>query len=187
MATINLAWTPAGGPTSTGQEIQRKLNAASTWTTLTTVGVAINTYADTTAANNTLYNYRIVNICSAGGPAPSATVNADAILCPAITVTNPQTGAANTLVASIAATSGDVSFASVQLFDAAGTVPVSAVISLSGQAATSYTFTALSYSTSYTVKFTLTDGTVSKVCTQTGAVGVAPACGAPTSLTATVA
>jgi hypothetical protein len=187
MATINLAWTPAGGPTSTGQEVQRKLNSASTWTTLATVSSSTSTYSDTTAANNTLYNYRIVNICSAGGPAPGPVTSADAIICPTITVTNPQTGAANTLVANIAATSGDVSFVSVQLFDATGVTPVSAVISLSGQGATSHTFTALSYSTSYTVKFTLSDGTISKVCSQTGAVGAAPACGAPTNLTATVA
>lgn len=188
MATIILTWTPTNNATSTGQQVQRKVAGTTTWTTLATVGAAIATYTDTTAANNVLYDYRIVNVCSVGGPTGSGVIQQDAILCPTITVTNPQTGAANTLVVSYPTLTGAISYDSIQLFASNGTTSLQGPfdISGSGQGAGTYTFTSLAYTTSYVVKIGVTDGVFIKLCSVNGSVGSAPACGAPLNLVATL-
>ena len=188
MATIILTWTPTNNATSTGQQVQRKVAGTTTWTTLATVGAAIATYTDTTAANNVLYDYRIVNVCSVGGPTGSGVIQQDAILCPTITVTNPQTGAANTLVVSYPTLTGAISYDSIQLFASNGTTSLAGPfdISGSGQGAGTYTFTSLAYTTSYVVKIGVTDGVFTKFCPANGSVGSAPACGAPLNLVATL-
>ena len=189
MAAVTLTWTPTNNATSLGQEVQRKLASSPTWVTIATVGSSIATYVDTTAADNILYDYRVLNICSVGGPTSSSVIKASKIICPTVTVTNPQTGAANTLLVSYPALSGDVLYASIQLFASNGTTGVQGpfVISSSGQGAGTYTFTSLAYSTSYVVKIGLTDGTFIKLCSYNGSVGTSPACGASLNLTAVVA
>jgi hypothetical protein len=188
MATVTLTWTPTNNATSTGQQVQRKLASSPTWVTIATVGASIATYVDTTAADNVLYDYRVLNVCSVGGPTSSGVTQASKIICPTVTVTNPQTGAANTLLVSYPTLSGDVSYDSIQLFASNGTTSVQGPfdISGSGQGAGTYTFTSLTYSTSYVVKIGLTDGTFIKFCSYNGSVGTAPACGAPLNLTAVV-
>ena len=189
MATIVLNWTPTNNATSTGQQVQRKVAGTTTWATLATVGPAIATYTDTTAVNNVLYDYRIVNICSVGGSGGSAVTQANSILCPSATVTNPQTSTANTLVISFPTLTGAISYDSIQLFASNGTTSVQGPFDISGfgQGAGTHTFSGLSYSTSYVIKITVSDGTFFKVCPYNGSVGTAPLCGAPTNLTATLA
>jgi hypothetical protein len=189
MATINLSWTPAGGATSTSQKVQRKLASGSTWTDIATgLSTTANSYSDTTAVANTLYDYQVVNICSVGGPSASGTVQADSITCPSLTASNPQSGTYDTIVVNYGATSADVSHVSLVLLDAAGSALVAtAAPAPSGQGAGTYTFTGLDYDTTYTIRLTVGDGTFTKECEITQAVGSEPACGAPTNVTATPA
>lgn len=57
--TVNLAWTStASADLGDQQDVQRKLSADSTWTTLATLGAAANSYADTVGCGAS-YDYRI--------------------------------------------------------------------------------------------------------------------------------
>ena len=68
MATIIVTWTPGGGANVVSQTVKRSISGANSYSTLATVGAAVSTYTDTTAANNTLYQYQIITNCSVGGP-----------------------------------------------------------------------------------------------------------------------
>lgn len=184
MATINLSWTPAGGATSTGQTVQRKLASSGTWTDLATgLSASANSYADTTASDNTLYDYRILNICSVGGPTPGSTVQADKIICPTITLANPQTGEQDTITWTVAATSGDVNITEVLIIKGGTTLETNPVNS-QGPASGTYD-TGLDFGSTYTVRAVLSDGVFTQNCENTITIGSAPGCGAPTNLTAT--
>lgn len=186
MATINLSWTPAGGATSVSQTVQRKLASGSTWGDLATgLGPAVSSYSDTTAADNTLYDYRVLNICSAGGPTAGSTAQADNIICPTVTLSNPQTGEQDTIDWSVAATSGDVTISQVLIIKDGSTVSTTPVGN-QGPASGTYD-TNLDFGSTYTVRAVLTDGVFSKNCENTITIGSAPTCGAPSNLTATPA
>lgn len=186
MATINLSWTPAGGPTSISQTVQRKLASGSTWTDLATgLAPTANSYSDTTAADNTLYDYQIINVCSAGSPQSSSTAQADNIICPTITLANPQTGEQDTIDWTVAATSGDVNITQVLIIKG-GTTLETNTIGNQGPASGTYD-TGLDFGSTYTVRAVLSDGVFTKNCDNTITIGTAPACGAPSNLTATPA
>lgn len=186
MATINLSWTPANNATSTGQQVQRRIAGSGSYGTLATVGPTVSTYSDTTAANNTLYDYQILNVCSVGGPTASVVVQADSIICPSITTTNPQTGAANTIVVSYPNITGSISYVSISLLAADNSTVIDGPDALSGQGSGTYTYTGLEYDTLYYVRIVVGDGVFTKNCPVQTGIGSAPDCGAPTNLTATV-
>lgn len=68
MATIIVTWTAGGGSAVTSQTVKRSIAGANSYSSLATVGPTVTTYTDTTAANNTLYDYQIITNCSSGGP-----------------------------------------------------------------------------------------------------------------------
>ena len=85
MATFTLNWTPAGGQTTTGQQVQRK-SGGGAFSTIATIGAAVSTYTDSTASDNIAYTYQIVNVCSNG------TVDSNDVIicnptCPTVTET----------------------------------------------------------------------------------------------------
>lgn len=68
MASILIIWTPGGGSNIINQTVKRSLSGANSYSTIGTVGATVATYLDTTALNNTLYDYQIITNCSTGGP-----------------------------------------------------------------------------------------------------------------------
>jgi hypothetical protein len=186
MATINLAWTPANNDTSTGQLVQRRIAGSGSYGTLATVGPTVSTYSDTTAVNNTLYDYQISNVCSVGGPTASVVVQADSIICPTVTTTNPQTGAADTIVVSYPNITDSISYVSISLLAADNSTVIDGPDALSGQGSGTYTYTGLTYDTVYYVRIVVGDGVFTKDCPVQTGIGSAPDCGAPSNLTATV-
>lgn len=185
MATINLSWTPDNGPTSTGQTVQRKLASGSTWADLATgLAPSANSYSDTTAVNNTLYDYRVLNICSAGGPTAGGTVQADKQVCPTLTASVPATGEEDVINWTVGNTSGDNTITTVVIINnESAVVDTTTVNSATG---TSGTYdTGQAYGATFTIRATITDGVFTKQCDTTVTVGSAPTCGAPTGLTAT--
>lgn len=186
MATINLSWTPAGSATSVSQTVQRKPNSSSTWTDLATgLGASVSTYADSTASDNILYDYRILNVCSVGGPTPGSVAQADNIVCPAVSASNPQTGEQDVISWTVGATSGSVSITNVLIIKNGNVVNTTVVNSQAGASGTYDT--GQDYGATYTVRAVLSDGVFSKNCETTITIGSAPACGAPSNLTATPA
>lgn len=184
MATINLSWTPDNGPTSVSQTVQRKLASGSTWADLATgLATTDNSYSDTTAVDNTLYDYRVLNVCSAGGPTASGTVQADKLVCPAIT-TSLTSGEEDVITWSVAATTNDAVIATILIIDGGGTTVETNTVNAATAQSGTYD-TGQDYGATYTVRVNITDGVFSKVCDQTVTIGTAPECGAPTGLSAT--
>lgn len=79
MATILVTWTAGGGANVVSQTVKRSIAGANSYSTLATVGAAVTTYTDTTAADNTLYQYQIVTNCSSGGPTVNLGANPETI------------------------------------------------------------------------------------------------------------
>lgn len=79
MATIIITWTVGGGTNVINQSVKRSISGANSYTTIATVGPTVNTYTDTQAADNTLYQYQIVTNCSTGGPSVNLGANPEAI------------------------------------------------------------------------------------------------------------
>ena len=73
--SIVLNWTAAGGSNSTGQQVLRTLYGANSYSTIATLSASAATYTDTTAVVDTVYEYKIVNICEVGGPTEGGRVN----------------------------------------------------------------------------------------------------------------
>lgn len=183
MATITLNWTPANDATSTGQEIYRKGGGVTTFAKIADVGAAVSTYTDSGLADNTIYTYQIVNLCSTGATTASASSEANNIICPTITYT--MTSAELDVISwSVAATSNDVTISTVQILNQAGTVVDTTTVNGAGPASGTYD-TGGAYNQTWTVRANLTDGTRTKQCDEAVSIGSQPGCGAPTNLTAT--
>jgi len=183
--SIVLNWTPAGGSNSTGQEVQRSPAGAGTYTTLATLGPTINTYTDTTAVVDTVYDYQIVNICAVGGPTSSGTSDIVDISCVSLT--------ANVQGLIVDGEYGelfnDTSWLSFDILDETGASVIQALTVPTGQGAGLYTSTdaGMSYDTNYILRATLTapNGTIEK-CDVPFSTGAQPDCEAPTNLTVSV-
>lgn len=179
-----LNWTPVGGANSTGQSVQYRLKGAGTWTTHSSVGAAVTTATITGLLDNEVYEFQIVNNCTTGGPTPSATIENVKLTCPTVTTSNLTY---NSIDYSFSALGGDVDTYDVQLLNSG-----SAVVTTQSKptaATVTGTFSGLSASTSYSIRVIPKIGaTYQKTdCATTGfTTSAAPACGAPTGLSATI-
>jgi fructose-1,6-bisphosphatase/sedoheptulose 1,7-bisphosphatase-like protein len=79
MATFNLTWTPAGGATSTGQEVWSR-PVGGTYVRETTLSNAANSHS-LTLSDNQVYDFKIVNLCSAGGSTETTPVSNAVVTC----------------------------------------------------------------------------------------------------------
>jgi hypothetical protein len=180
MASFDLSWTPAGGINSTGQQVQYKEAIASTWVVATSLGASANSYTVSGLLDNVIYDFRIVNLCAFGGPAPGNVFQIIDIICPTVATTPTH----NSVAFNFSHPSGtSLTEYRVDLMNAAGTsvlafkniVPVSSSVSDS--------FTGLSATTNYNLRVTCKAETYTKVCPLVAfATGALPACNMPTAL-----
>jgi hypothetical protein len=85
---VNLAWADNSSAES-GFRIERKTNAAATWTAIGTVAANVTAYADTQVVEDTTYTYRILAFNSGGDSAPS---NEASVTTPDLTIPTAPSG-----------------------------------------------------------------------------------------------
>lgn len=183
MSSFILNWTPAGGITSTGQQVQYKLSTASTWTTAATVSAGTNTYTATGLWDNTIYDFQIVNLCSLGGPTSGTNFQTINIVCPTVTITPTY----NSVSFSFAHPGASITEYRVDLLDNAGTTVIAFKNITPSGGTVSDSFLGLTAATNYKLKLTVKAGTYSKACpVQSFSSEPFPTCDAPTALTVTI-
>lgn len=182
--SIVLNWTAAGGANSTGQRVERSPYGTNSYSTIATLSATATTYTDATAIIDTVYDYRIVNICEVGGPTNGGRATIVDITCPTVTAT------ASGLIISGAhgETTNESEYESVKLLNQAE--DELQTLNITGGQAGDYTFTdaGIEYNTTYIVRAVIVapDGTT-KDCDTSVSTGNAPSCDAPTGLTVQVA
>lgn len=177
MATINLSWTPVNDANSAGQKVQRKSGGGAFADISSTLSASASTYSDTTAVDNVLYTYQIVNLCEFGGPADSLDVQAGKAVCP--TVSESVVDLAVTLTFPVL--SGDAVYQGNVEVEGIGGFPTTEsregfVVSFDG-----------AFSNTYQYNYTVAVGTNVATCTDAVAIGAQPSCPVPTNVSATVA
>jgi hypothetical protein len=181
--SIVLNWTAAGGANSTGQQVQRSAYNANSYSTIATLNATATTYTDTTAIIDTVYDYRIVNICEVGGPTNGGRATIVDITCPTIT-----TNVSGLIISGEhGETTNDSEYESIKLLNQ-GEDELQA-LNITGNQAGPYAFTdaGVDYDTTYIVRAVIIapDGTT-KNCDTSVSTGAAPSCDAPTNLTVAV-
>lgn len=184
MAQVQLNWSLAAvGAPSTGQQVQYRLKGDTDWTTAATVAASVTTYTVTPLLDNELYEFRIVNVCSIGGPTPSGVIEKIKISCPAVTVGKTY----ERVTYSFASLDADIVDYLVILRNAADTADIASIVKVNG-GTVSGEFTGLSASTAYKVR--VVPRTASSAYTKTDCAAIdvttdaAPACNAPTGVSA---
>jgi hypothetical protein len=180
MASFDLSWTPAGGLNSTAQQVQYKAATSSTWIPVASLSATANSYTLPGLADNTIYDFSIVNICTFGGPTAGVSFQTISIVCPTVTTTPSY----NSVSFNFDSLGGSVTEYRVDLMNGAGnsTIAFKTITSSSGTVADS--FTGLDFSTNYNLRITPKAGTYTKQCPLVPfATAALPTCSAPTSLT----
>ena len=184
--SIVLNWTAAGGANSTGQEVHRSLRGANSYSSIASLGASATTYTDTTALADVEYDFKIVNICTTGGPTDSGRVNVISITCP--TATTVATGLI--ITGEYGDTFNDVTYTDIQLLNASEDLIQTYDTSSTPVGPGNYAFTdaGVDYNTAYIVRLRVETALGStKNCDFAISTGAAPACDAPTGLTVSVA
>lgn len=187
MARATLNWTAGGGGNSTGQRVDYKQNSSATWLQFGgLLSPSANTVTVTGLLDNVIYDFRIVNLCSDGGPTNSPVDTKVLITCPSVTYTDLPTSIAY----QFSHLGGDVTKYVVELLNAAGTAVLDTKTHLAPSGTIASTFTGLTPSTNYGVRITVYAGTsfqFAKTCPVSNRTTAAPnPCNAPTNVVATM-
>ena len=147
MASATINWTPAGG-SSTGQRVEYRVKSVGgSWTVFSTVSATTNTATITDLADNTIYEFRIVNLCS-GSEVPTSVIEGIKQTCP--TPSNSVTGTSATVT--FPHVGGEVTKYNIKISQTVGGTLVSSVDKtgpFTVGSTVSHTFTGLTAGTGY--------------------------------------
>lgn len=180
MASAAISWTPGGGGNVTSQSVEYRVQGTTSWTSAATgLSASASSYNVTGLSDNTVYEFRVISICSVGGPIVSATMTGIKWFCPTITVTPTH----NTITYSFTALGGSISAYSVELLSNDLATVIQTKTTVSGV----FDSVSILPSTSYKVRLTLTAGSYSNTCSAVStATTAAPTCPIPTITGATL-
>lgn len=159
--TASMTWTAATGPNVSTQDVQYRLQGAASWTTHSNVSSSTTNATITGLALNEIYEFRVVTICSVGGPTGSPIFTTTELTCPTLTLTPSNTS----IQYQFSSVGGDVNQYVVELLNNTGTIvlqtktenaPFASVIT--------NTFTGLTNATNYQIRVTVKAGSFIKVC-----------------------
>lgn len=184
MASVTLNWTPAGG-SSTGQRIEYRIKSVGgSWTTAATLSSTANTTTISSLADNTVYEFRVVNLCSGGN---IASMNVEGVKQTCVSPSYSVTATSSTIT--FPHLGGEVDKYTIKLYSSSMTLITS--VDKTGPftvgSTVSHTFSGLTAGVSYTIMITPFVGTYSLAdCASFDFVTTAPTCNAPTGVTATL-
>ena len=183
---IQLDWIPYSGSNSVSQDVVRADIGV-----IANVGPSVNTYTDSTADPNTLYEYAVSNNCLVGGPQASSPAYGVSWECPGIYITD--------VGGNFKVTTDPIAygyFYSIDLYDVNNvTLEANGDPFPPTQDPLNQEFVGLSPGTYYTVRVVIiaqdTDGQPSEPvgtytydCTEQGYIGLPPACPNASNVTA---
>ena len=180
MASALISWTPGGGGNIASQQVEYRVQGASNWTSaITGLSASTSSYTITGLTANVLYEFRVVSICSIGGPINSSTMTGITWSCPTITLTPTH----NTITYSFSNLGGSISGYQVDLLASNQTTVIQSLTTTSGV----FNSGSITSSTTYYVRLTLSASTYTNVCTSVStATTAAPTCPPPTGPVATL-
>lgn len=182
--SAGLAWSLDSNSNNQNQSVQYKLNSAANYSTATSVSPVTTSYAINGLTKNSIYNFQIVNNCSAGGPSPSTPVSAIEFTCPNVTLSST----ASTVTFSFVGLGGDIDTYVLTLLDSGGTNVIQTKnITQPFSSTITDTFSGLSANTGYQVQVIVKAAQFNKNCAaQTTTTTSIPACPSISNFTATI-
>lgn len=181
MSSFDLSWTPAGGLNSTGQQVQYKVSSSSTWLVATTLSASANFYTVESLLENTIYDFRVVNMCSFGGPTPGSAFQTIDFVCPDDVTITPTF---NSVSFSFSHVGGNVTEYRVDLLNAAGSSVIAFKTITSPGSTVTDSFTGLSNETNYKLRIIPKAGSYTESCAlEAFATSALPVCNLPSGLT----
>lgn len=183
MTSFDLSWTPAGGLNSTAQQVQYKAASSSTWLVAATLSATANFYTISGLADSTIYDFKVVNMCSYGGPTPGIPFQTINIVCPTVTVTPTY----NSVSFSFTDLGGSVTEYRVDLLNSAGSSVLAFKTVTASGGTVADNFTGLTFSTNYNLRITPKAGTYTKQCPLIPfSTAALPSCSFPTGLSVVI-
>ena len=184
MAQAVLNWTPAGGTNSTGQKVEYKKYNDSTWIEAASVGASISTYTISSLLDNTIYDFRVINICQVGGPTPATMDQKIRFVCPTVTLTPTY----NQIGYSFTHVGAGITKYVIELLDSAGVTIIATDTVATPGSTVSGNFTGLNSTTGYKVRLTMYASTLfnSSCALQAVSTSAPPSCNPPTNVVATI-
>ena len=183
MGTFFLNWTPPGGLNSTAQRVEYKAATSSTWLTATTLGATASSYTVVDLLDNVIYDFRIVNICTFGGPIPGSSMQDIDFVCPTVNTTP----ASDTIGFNFSHLGGSITSYGVALLDGAGSSTLDSKTISSPGSVVADSFTGLDATTNYNLQVTMHAGVHEKVCPVVPVMTTAvPTCGIPSGLVVSI-
>jgi hypothetical protein len=155
MASFDLSWTPASGINSTGQQVQYKESVSSTWLVAATLSGTADSYTVDDLDDNVVYDFRISNLCSLGGPTPGASFQVVGFVQPDVTITPTY----NSVTFSFTHVGGSVSSYRMDLLNSSGSTILAFRNIPSPSGMVSNSFTGLSANSNYNLRLTMKVGT----------------------------
>jgi hypothetical protein len=179
MAQQALKWTPAGGVNSTGQQIEYRKKGTTSWIVFSSLPPTTSTATVTGLLDNTIYEFRVINMCAVGGNIPSGVFETIIFTCITVTATHTY----DSITVNFSPLGADIVKYDVILVE---TNAIYTVENPSGNV--SYTFSGLTPATPYSIKVILyTNSFVKTNCpVQVVNTDQLPECNAPSGVTAEI-